>query len=147
MLRKNLNKEVFRPTTLINKTLVNAKIKALKLLNLFDFWSFSTFRSCVQSAVPLTRLTYRVQTLQRRYKQRTAFIGRQIRKEWLPQSTWCYSKHLLVQFCDVALSEVMNPNARFLDFVGIFKFKNQKKYLLGRITLQEKNVIIRIKWI
>lgn len=147
MLRKNLNKQVFRPTTLINTTLVNSKIKALKLLNLFDFWSFSKFRSYVQSAVALTRLTYRVQTLQRRFKQRTAFIGRQIRKEWFHSRHDVTVKHLLVQFCDVAPSEVMNPNARFSDFVGIFKFKNPKKYLLGRITLQEKNLIIWIKWI
>lgn len=142
MLRKNLNKQVFRPTTLINTTLVNAKIKALQLLNLFDFWSFSTFRSYVHSAVALTRLTYRAQTLQRRYEQRAAFIGRQIPKEWLPQSTRCYSKlpsspHTVL-WCDVALSEVMNPNTRFSHFVGMFKFKNPKKYLLGRITCKKK---------
>lgn len=131
ILRKNLNKQVFRPTTLINTTLVIAKIKALQLLNLFDFWSFSTFLSYVQSAVALTRLTNRVQTLQHFTIQTEDF----------------HSQHLLVQFCDELHSQkwwIRTWGSR--TSLGYLNLKIRKSTYLGESHTRKK-VIIRTKWI
>lgn len=137
MLPKNLNKEMFRPTTLINTTLVNAKIKALQLLKLFNVSLLRPVsRRAYKTYLPSSNTSTTIQTENGFHRtsnfERSDFHSRHD----------VTVNHLLVQFCDV-----MNPNARFSDFDGIFKFKNPKKYPLGRVTLQKKIVIIRIKWI